>query len=108
MPHLGAIIAGVPAVILGFAQGTSTGLWTLAVLFLVQQIQGNIVMPIVQNRMVDLPPALTIFGIIAAGLLLGVPGVLLATPLLVVILVLVRRLYLHEEKEEVLESSGPG
>jgi predicted PurR-regulated permease PerM len=70
----------------------------------VQQIQGNLVMPLLQNRMVDLPPAVTIFGILAAGTLFGVAGVLLATPLTIVVLVLVRRLYLNEDKEEVLES----
>jgi predicted PurR-regulated permease PerM len=74
------------------------------VLILVQQLQGNLVMPLLQNRMVDLPPAITIFGIIAAGLLFGVAGVLLATPLTIVVLVLVRRLYLREAPEEVLES----
>jgi predicted PurR-regulated permease PerM len=71
VPYLGTIIAGVPAIILGFSQGTDTGLWTIAVLVIVQQIQGNVVMPLLQNRMVDLPPAITIFGIIAAGILLG-------------------------------------
>lgn len=106
VPYLGAIVAGVPAVILGFAQGTSTGLWTVAVLIIVQQVQGNIVMPLLQNRMVDLPPAITIFGIIVAGVLLGPVGVLLATPLTVVILVLVRRLYLGEGVDEVLASSS--
>ena len=73
-------------------------------LIAVQQIQGNLVMPILQNRMVDLPPALTIFGILAAGILFGLPGVLLATPLTIVVLVLVRRLYLGEDKHEVLAS----
>lgn len=102
VPYLGAIVAGIPAVILGFAQGTSTGLWAVAVLVIVQQLQGNIVMPLLQNRMVDLPPAITIFGIIVAGVLLGPVGVLLATPLTVVLLVLIRRLYLGEGVEEVL------
>lgn len=104
VPYLGVIVAGIPAVVLGFGQGTDTGLWTIGVLLAVQQVQGNLVMPLLQNRMVDLPPAVTIFGIIAAGILFGVPGVLLATPLTIVVLVLVRRLYLEEEKEEVLAS----
>lgn len=106
VPYLGVFVAGIPAVVLGFGQGTSSGLWTIGVLILVQQFQGNLVMPLLQNRMVDLPPAVTIFGIIAAGVLLGVAGVLLATPLTIVVLVLVRRLYLHEDKQEVLESSA--
>ena len=104
VPYLGVLVAGIPAVVLGFGQGTETGLWTIAVLVAVQQLQGNLVMPLVQNKMVDLPPAVTIFGIIAAGILFGVAGVLLATPLTIVVLVLVRRLYLHEDKQEVLAS----
>ena len=105
VPYAGIIFAGIPAIVLGFGQGTDTGLWTLGVLLLVQQLQGNIVMPLLQNRMVDLPPAVTIFGIIAAGILFGVAGVLLATPLTIVVLVLVRRLYLREDKHEVLSES---
>lgn len=104
VPYLGIFIAVIPAVVLGFGQGTDTGLWTIGVLIAVQQLQGNLVMPLLQNRMVDLPPAVTIFGIIAAGILFGVPGVLLATPLTIVVLVLIRRLYLGEDKQEVLAS----
>ena len=108
VPYSGAIVAGIPAIILGFSQGTDTGLWTIAVLIGVQQVQGNLVMPLLQNRMVDLPPAITIFGIIAAGILLGPVGVLLATPLTVVLLVLVRRLYLHEDAETIAASGDGG
>jgi predicted PurR-regulated permease PerM len=106
VPYLGVILAMLPAVILGFGQGTDTGLWTIGVLIAVQQLQGNLVMPLLQNKMVDLPPAVTIFGIIAAGILFGVAGVLLATPLTIVVLVLIRRLYLHEDKHEVLASAN--
>lgn len=105
VPYLGVLLAGVPAVVLAFGQDTSTGLWTIGMLLAVQQVQGNLIMPLVQNKMVDLPPAITIFGIIAAGILFGVAGVLLATPLTIVVLVLIRRLYLHEDKQEVLESA---
>jgi predicted PurR-regulated permease PerM len=105
VPYLGILVAGIPAVVLAFGQGTDTGLWTIGVLIAVQQIQGNLVMPLLQNRMVDLPPAITIFGIIAAGILFGIAGVLLATPLTIVILVLVRQLYLGEDKQEVLASA---
>lgn len=104
VPYLGVLIAGLPAIVLGFGQGTNTGLWTIGVLLAVQQLQGNLVMPLLQNKMVDLPPAVTIFGIIAAGILFGVAGVLLATPLTIVVLVLVRRLYLREDNREVLDS----
>lgn len=104
VPYLGVLLAGIPAVVLGFGQSTASGFWTVGMLLAVQQVQGNIVMPLVQNRMVDLPPAITIFGIIAAGILFGPAGVLLATPLTIVVLVLVRRLYLHEDEHDLLAS----
>ena len=96
VPYLGTIVAGIPAVLLGFSVSSSTGFWALAVLLGVQQVQGHVVMPLLQRQMVDLPPALTVFGIVAAGILLGPVGILLATPLTVVVLVLVRRLYLGD------------
>ena len=104
VPYLGILVAGIPAIVLGFGEGADAGLWTIGVLIAVQQLQGNLVMPLLQNKMVDLPPAVTIFGIIAAGILFGVAGVLLATPLTIVVLVLIRRLYLEEDQHEVLES----
>lgn len=92
VPYLGVIVVMIPALVLGFAEGTTTGIWTLVVLFAVQFIQGNFVLPMVQSRLADLPPALTIFSLIAAGVLLGPLGVILAVPMTVVGLVLVREL----------------
>ena len=50
----------------------------------------------VQKRAVSLPPALTVFGIVAAGLLFGTVGLIFAAPLLVVAYVLVKKLYVQE------------
>ena len=49
-----------------------------------------------RRRVVAVPPALTIFAIVGFGVLFGPSGVVLATPLAVVAVVLIRRLYLHE------------
>ena len=95
VPYLGTIVVVIPSVILGFGESTSTGIWTLVVLITVQQVQGNLVMPLLQSRMVELPPALTIFSLVAAGVLLGPVGVILATPLTVVAMVVVKALYVN-------------
>jgi predicted PurR-regulated permease PerM len=73
------------------------GIWTIVVLIVVQQVQGNLVMPLLQSRMVELPPALTIFSLVALGVLLGPVGVILATPLTVVAMVMVKALYVNPE-----------
>src|SRR5690606_38012156 len=77
-------------------EGPETLLWALLVYVVVQQIEGNTLTPLVHRKMVNLPPALTLFSIIAAGLIFGVIGLIFATPLLVVIYVLVKRLYVRE------------
>ena len=92
VPYLGVIVVTIPALILGFAEGTTTGIWTAVALATIQFVQGNFVLPMVQSRFADLPPALTIFALIAAGVLLGPLGVILAVPMTVVGLVLVREL----------------
>lgn len=95
VPYLGTIVVGIPAVILGFSVSNTAGIWTLVLLFVVQQVQGNIVMPLLQSRMVELPPALTIFSLVALGVLLGPVGVILATPLTVVAMVVVKAVYVQ-------------
>ncbi len=95
VPYLGTFVVVLPSVILAFSESATTGIWTIVVLVVVQQVQGNLVMPLLQSRMVELPPALTIFSLIAAGVLLGPVGVILATPLTVVVMVIVKSVYLQ-------------
>lgn len=96
VPIVGPIVAAVPALLIALAQGPETALWTAGLFLLVQQLEGNLIQPIVQQRTVDLPPALLLFSVLAFGILLGVLGVLLAAPLTVAIFVLVKRLYVRE------------
>ena len=90
VPYLGVILVSLPAIIIGFGIDAQTGWLTIAVLVIVQQVQGNIVSPLAQRRMADLPPALTIFSLIGFGILCGPMGVVLAVPLTVVALALVK------------------
>ena len=93
VPFIGPIVAAVPAVLLAFATSPTMALWVILLYLLVQQIEGNIITPLVQKRAVELPPALLLFSLVALGLLFGVMGVILAEPLTVVLYVLVKRLY---------------
>jgi predicted PurR-regulated permease PerM len=103
VPLIGPIAAAVPALLVALSEDTTTALWVLGLYVLVQQVEGNLITPIVQRHTVDLPPALTLFAIVAFGILFGALGVLLATPLAVLSFVLVKKLWvrdlLHEETE---------
>lgn len=103
VPYLGTIVVAIPAILIGFSISPETGIWTIVAIVIVQQVQGNIVTPLVQSSMAELPPALTIFSLIAAGVLLGPMGVILAVPLTVVAQTLVKELvtYLPHESDQL-------
>lgn len=95
IPMIGPIIAGVPAALLAFTVSPVTALWTIGLFLLVQQLQGNFLQPMIQKQAVDVPPAVLLFAVVAAGLLFGFLGVLLAAPLTVVVYVFVQRIYVR-------------
>jgi predicted PurR-regulated permease PerM len=96
VPLIGPFVGAVPGVLLAIGMGWETTLWTLALYLAVQQIEGNLLMPILGERMVSIPPALLLFSVVAAGAVLGLGGVLLAAPLCVVAVVLVGKLYVRD------------
>ena len=96
VPFIGPIVAAVPALLLGFAAGPEKAIWVALLFLAIQQFEGNVLEPLVQQRAVDLPPALLLFALVAGGLLFGIAGILLAAPLTVVLYVLVKKLYVRE------------
>lgn len=106
VPFVGPIIAAVPALLLALMQDAETLFWTAAVYMTVQQLESNLINPVIVREMVALPPALTLFAIAAFGLILGLPGVLLATPLTVVAFVAVKRLWIREALNEATTVPG--
>lgn len=93
IPMIGPVISGVPAVLLAFTQSPMTALWTVVLFLIVQQLQGNFLQPMIQKQAVDVPPALLLFAVLAAGMLFGGLGVLMAAPLTIVVFVMIKRIY---------------
>jgi predicted PurR-regulated permease PerM len=106
VPLVGPMLAALPAVLVALAESGNMVFWVIALYVLVQQIEGNLIMPLVQRRTVRLPPALSLFSILVFGVLFGPLGVLLAVPLAVVAFVTVRQLYLRRYLGE--DVSVPG
>jgi predicted PurR-regulated permease PerM len=101
VPIVGAILSAIPGLLLAASQSTQTLIYALVFYIAAHQFEGHVLIPLIQRRVVKVPPALTLFSVLAFGLLFGPIGVMLATPLAVVVLVLVRRLYLDEEADDV-------
>ncbi len=96
IPYIGSLIAIIPAMLLASSQSWEMMLWVLGAFAVIQQIQGNLITPLVQQRMVNLPPALTIFSLITFAVLFGPIGVLFAEPLTVFFFIMVKKLYVRD------------
>lgn len=93
VPVVGPMAATVPGLLVSAGVGLDTFLWTAAVYVAASQFEANFITPLVLRQMAQLPMALTLFAVLAMGVLFGPLGVLYATPLAVVSYVVVRRLY---------------
>lgn len=96
IPNFGPIFSAVPAILLAFIDSPIKALYVLILFVVVQIIESNLVTPFIERRTIELPPALTILSQIALGVLLGGLGLVLATPLLAVIIVLVQMVYVQD------------
>ena len=96
IPYLGPIISAVPVALVAATKGPETLWLAMAVMLVVHWVEAAFVAPLAAQRVVSLPPALSVFGVIAGGMLFGPIGLIFASPLLVVALVLVKRLWVEE------------
>jgi predicted PurR-regulated permease PerM len=95
IPYLGALISIAVPVLLALISDPFTVVWVILAFVIIQQIEGNILQPIVMSRAVDLHPALVVFAILVMGTLFGLIGVFLAVPLVATLQVLVRELWVQ-------------
>src|SRR5581483_4497429 len=96
IPYLGPIIAAVPALLVAATQDWHAVLWTLVAYTAIHQVEGNVFVPLIQRHMVFIPPAVILLGIVAIGLLFGPVAIVFATPIAVVVFVLVKKLYVRD------------
>jgi predicted PurR-regulated permease PerM len=96
VPNFGSVIAMVPGVLLGLTVSTNTGIVVALIYISSQTITGNIVNPLIQRKLIKLPPALTLISQLIMGAVSGVLGVILAVPLLAIVIILVDELYVKK------------
>jgi predicted PurR-regulated permease PerM len=84
IPYLGPWLGAVPAVIYALVVHPISGLWVVLLFLGIHQIEGHVVVPNVMGSALRLHPLLVIFGLAAGAELYGLPGALIALPLLAV------------------------
>jgi predicted PurR-regulated permease PerM len=100
IPNVGPLIAGVPAVMVGFSQGGTTVLYIVLLYLVIQSLEGYLISPYIQQQAVSTPPALVLIAQLVLGADFGILGLLLASPLVVVVMVLVQMLYMRDVLKE--------
>ncbi|MDO5050464.1 MAG: AI-2E family transporter [Moraxella equi] len=93
VPVIGPWLSAVPILLLVLIVSPDLLLWTLVMIVVVQQLESYVVAPMVQQRLIDLPPVALLLSQIIMGTLTGVLGVAMATPLMVVAIVWVQVVY---------------
>lgn len=104
VPFIGPIVAAIPAVLVAFTLGPLSALQVAVLYLAIQQLEGNLLVPLLQKWAVSLAPALGISAVVIFGVLFGFLGLLFATPLVVVLTALVQTLYVEEALEAPREA----
>lgn len=106
IPVVGPIVAAVPALLLAAAQSWHTAAWALGIIVVVQQLESNVITPLIIGPTVAVAPAVALFAIVSMGVLFGPLGLLFGFPLAVVFDVAVRRLYVADTLGERVDIMG--
>jgi predicted PurR-regulated permease PerM len=96
IPYLGPLIAMVPIILLSFLQSPLVALYVFLLYMSIQNVEANVLMPIIFHRTVHIPPALGVLSQILFGSLLGFFGFILAIPLMAVVLQFVKMVYVGD------------
>lgn len=96
VPVIGPMVSSAPGLIIAGAAGPQTFLWSCLIYFGAMQVEANLVTPLLLRQMVEAPMAVTLFAVLAMGVLFGTLGVLFATPLVVIAYVIVRMVWIED------------
>ncbi|MEK9160336.1 MAG: AI-2E family transporter [Patescibacteria group bacterium] len=97
LPVVGPIAAGIPAVLVAFNESPWLAVWMLGLIIFLQQIEGNILVPLVMRKAVGLSPIIIILAMMIGLEKLGVVGMIMAIPVATTLSIFVKE-YAEKEK----------
>lgn len=106
IPNFGPIIAMVPAVLVALSQDPQTAIVVAALYIFIQLLESNLITPKVQQHLIRIPPALIITSQIIVATFAGIWGIILATPIILIVILLVQDLYVKKVEAEQEENQG--
>lgn len=100
IPNFGPLLALIPAVLIALMESPKTALLVLGLYILIQFIESNFITTAIQKKLINMPPALILIAQLFMGVLTGPWGLVLATPVTLILIVLVQELYINNRSEE--------
>jgi predicted PurR-regulated permease PerM len=108
IPIAGPILASIPAIAMGFLDGPEKALYVALAYVAIQQIEGNLLYPLLMKKGLELPPVLTIFTQGVLSIVFGFLGLLVAVPMLAAVIVPVKMLYVRDVVGDEVKLPGEG
>ncbi len=99
VPMVGPILGAIPAVLVALSMSPTTVIWVIISTLIIQQIENNLLVPRIMNKVVGVNPFISILSISAFTSLYGIGGALMAIPLAAVIQLILDRTLLQKEPE---------
>ena len=106
IPNYGSVISAIPPILAGLAVSPGKALLVLIVYLIVNQIEGNLILPLIMSRTVEMHPAVVTIGLLVMAALFGLIGVLIAIPLLSLFMILVQALWIEPQEAASLGRDG--
>jgi predicted PurR-regulated permease PerM len=107
IPNYGSVISAIPPILAALAESPTKAILVLVVYLVVNQIEGNLILPLIMARTVDMHPGVVAIGLLVMAALFGVIGVLIAIPLLSLAVILVEALWIEPQEERVARERNP-
>jgi predicted PurR-regulated permease PerM len=108
IPNYGSVISAVPPIAYGLTRSFHEGLLVAIVYVIVNQVEGNVALPLIMGRSVSLHPAVIAVGVLVAGSLFGVVGLLVSVPLISLTLILTDELWVKPHGSAGSPLAEPG
>jgi predicted PurR-regulated permease PerM len=106
VPNFGPILSVVPPAVLALADDPRRAAYVIVLYLAIQTVESYAITPLIQRRTVSMPPALTITSQVVLGILVGVIGFAVATPLTAAIMTAIRIAYVEDFLERQDSANG--
>lgn len=100
IPNFGPIAASIPAILIALSISPTTAAIVAGLYLVVQLLESGLINPMAQKKLVKIPPALIIISQLLVGAMTGIWGIILATPILLMVIILVQQLYVKPMNEK--------